>query len=492
MKKINSVTIKCVSWIYSFIVTLLLVLIAAGFIYIFQKSRAADKVFAIRTHLIAAFEENENIADAITAKYTTLLHNRSCAVLHFYNERNIYGFNFSDSSANSYFNGSLLSATPLDREGKCLVQAASFIVGTFNHSDLITRNGFRYILSENDRFIYTFSHLESTAFDVTHSKMFNDMRSYVDSVPEYYKRKLTNNIKAKGTVATSLYEDKLSKTKSYSVVSFIYDLNYNHQPVAYLLYDHTRKELSEETEHYVRGMPWLNVSIIENKNADPLCFIGCNNPTALLSEKISEPLTWKYTLQMKIDIFRSIISSLMFKILIVLAIAHTVLLKSIIQARMFSNQNASVIDELTGLYNRKVISLIANKITDGSFIVMIDCNMFKQINDLYGHNAGDEVLIFIADTIKHSTRKRDIAIRHGGDEFLVILDVYNPDDAASVVSRISELIAANEFQHGHETFKASISYGISLYKGDISLAIHEADKAMYTMKHDLKISSTQV
>lgn len=366
------------------------------------------------------------------------------------------------------------------------MNATSFIIRVLTHSNLITHNGFRYILSEKKRFIYTFSHLESENFSITDSRMFNDIPTFVSSVPEYYKRKLANDMKSKGTVATPLYEDKLSGNKTYSIVSFIYDLNKSYKPVAYLLYDHSATELKEKTSKFVHRMTWLKISIRDNTTGGQLCFINCDSNPDRFTTELSETLTEKYSLYTKIDIIKGITSSFIFKVILGLAFVFLIILRNFIKAGMVRNHEDSVIDHLTRLYNRKALSRIKNNISRGSYITMIDCNQFKEINDRYGHNAGDTILMFTGDTIKNGIRKTDIAIRYGGDEFLAILNASSRESATTIIDRISEHIADKEFQFGGEAVRISISYGIASYNGDLSLAIHDADKQMYAMKHRLR------
>lgn len=72
----------------------------------------------------------------------------------------------------------------------------------------------------------------------------------------------------------------------------------------------------------------------------------------------------------------------------------------------------------------------------------IDVDDFKAVNDKYGHNAGDEVIREVARVLKRTLRKKDMVIRAGGDEFLVLLagDIF-PDDVETVVSKINEALA---------------------------------------------------
>ncbi|EMH1276860.1 GGDEF domain-containing protein [Enterobacter hormaechei] len=476
--------IKYTSWMYSILFTALAVVIASGFIYIFQKSHAADRVFEIRSLLITIFDENEDIADAITAKYTTLLQNEKCISHELFKEHDVYGFNHSENTA-SVYKGTLLSLFPLDKKGDCLIEAVYFIIASLESSDLITNNSFRYVLSDKKKLIYSLKPLSSAQFNIANSKMLNDMHTFVETVPEYYERKLTRNIQDKGTVATPLYEDKLSGRNAYSVVSFIYNLNESDRPVAYLLYDHSSGELSDRILPFIQDMPWLKISITEKSTGKQLCVIDCNNVTRAKTADLSEPLSGRYMLTVQMDITKSIITSLLFNIILILLIIHSFVLQKLIKTRMLRNKEASVIDHLTKLYNRKIIPLIRNSISSRNYIVIMDCNRFKEINDRYGHNAGDDVLIYISDTIRNETRKDDIAIRHGGDEFMIILDASSREEAGAVIKRISRRISEKQFHFGSGTVNTSVSYGIAAYKGNLQLAIHDADQKMYTMKNGL-------
>ncbi|EOZ9391159.1 GGDEF domain-containing protein [Enterobacter cancerogenus] len=478
-------SLKYISWIYSILISTVSAVIITGFIYIYQRSHAADRVFKIRSMLISIFDENENIADAITAKYTTILQNKECVTPLLYKEKDVYGFNYSDKSVSNKYRGTLLSLHPLDSSNNCLIEAVSFIISSLANSDLITNNGFRYVLSEQNKLIYSFKPLASADFNISESKMFNDMQTFIEKVPEYYNRKLTRNIQDKGAVATPLYEDKISGEKTYSVVSFIYNLNKSDTPVAYLLYDHSSTELLERMLPFVQDMPWLNIKITEKSTGKKLCIKNCDAFAVSSTQDLSESLSGRYMLTVQMNIKESIISTLFFKSILILVILNSFVLQKLINTRMLKNKEASVVDHLTSLYNRKVIPLIQKKITDKHYIVIMDCNRFKEINDSHGHNAGDDVLIFISNTIKSETRKDDIAIRHGGDEFMIILNVSSPEEAAVVIKRISRRISEKTFLFGNETVTASVSYGIAAYKGNLQRAIHVADQEMYAMKNGL-------
>ncbi len=104
-------------------------------------------------------------------------------------------------------------------------------------------------------------------------------------------------------------------------------------------------------------------------------------------------------------------------------------------------KKAAVTDNLTGLYNRRFFDTIFHDLTthQKSFgIIMLDINGLKYVNDNYGHEAGDKLIIKAAENITQSVRKADYVFRFGGDEFVVLIGEDNPETTASICSRIRE------------------------------------------------------
>lgn len=150
-------------------------------------------------------------------------------------------------------------------------------------------------------------------------------------------------------------------------------------------------------------------------------------------------------------------------------------------------------DSLTGLRNRQAAdvalqALISQTpIGNKAFAVMlIDLDRFKYINDTYGHDAGDKVLITVAERLRNLVRESDLVARMGGDEFFIIL---NHAGNIGIVTRIAQKIldaqqAPIEVQQGVQE-KIGISVGIALYPehGDNPLSLRKhADQAMYAVK----------
>ena len=158
----------------------------------------------------------------------------------------------------------------------------------------------------------------------------------------------------------------------------------------------------------------------------------------------------------------------------------------------------AVKDPLTGLYNRQfaletISRLIEKSKRDESFsaVLFLDLDRFKLINDVYGHDVGDEILKVVAERIRKSVRSADIPCRFGGDEFLVILPnlgvskKFAERRARGVARRIIEKVSQPITINGRE-FIVTASIGVALFSGEIKASdvVKFADVAMYTSKEN--------
>ena len=120
-------------------------------------------------------------------------------------------------------------------------------------------------------------------------------------------------------------------------------------------------------------------------------------------------------------------------------------------------------------------------------ILMIDIDFFKNINDTYGHAAGDIVLEAVAKIIKSCTRNVDTAARYGGEEFVVMLNNTPPTAAMNVAERIRKLVEDKIILYDGQNIKVTISIGVSSYNFDLEPAksiVERADKALYESKQN--------
>lgn len=148
----------------------------------------------------------------------------------------------------------------------------------------------------------------------------------------------------------------------------------------------------------------------------------------------------------------------------------------------------AISDPLTGLanYRRLIEALIAERKrcdrTQRSFaLLMIDMDGLKKINDTYGHRTGSRALCRLARVLREHCRTMDLAARHGGDEFAMILPETDYEAAKRVMDRIDNQLAAD-----HEVPAISASMGIAIYPADGASAqqvLDAADRDLYRRKH---------
>lgn len=146
------------------------------------------------------------------------------------------------------------------------------------------------------------------------------------------------------------------------------------------------------------------------------------------------------------------------------------------------------IDPLTGLFNRYAIEEFLRLFIEEArryeiefCVIMIDLDDFKEVNDMYGHLAGDEVLKKFASVFQKTIRSSDRVGRWGGEEFLVLLPHTSYKQALELAERVRVKVCSCRF---NEVGRKTASFGIALFeKGDtLSSLINKADQALYISK----------
>ncbi|MFA5119150.1 MAG: GGDEF domain-containing response regulator [Candidatus Omnitrophota bacterium] len=153
----------------------------------------------------------------------------------------------------------------------------------------------------------------------------------------------------------------------------------------------------------------------------------------------------------------------------------------------------SLVDDLSGLYNRRGFMSLAQqqiklsrRTMRGFFVVFIDLDRLKKINDTYGHLEGDRALVAVADILKKTFRETDIVGRIGGDEFIV-LAIDAADDTAEIIKNRVEGNVREYNTAAGRAYQLSLSMGIVFLnssKAPVTLAqlMEQADRALYEHK----------
>jgi len=165
----------------------------------------------------------------------------------------------------------------------------------------------------------------------------------------------------------------------------------------------------------------------------------------------------------------------------------------LVESTLYENVvNESIHDKLTGLFNRpyfdEAYSLqvsLAKRYQDDLTILFLDIDNFKDINDIYGHLAGDEALKRIADIIDRQKRDSDIAARFGGEEFVLLMPRTDNVSAFICAERLREEIEKLVTKYNDQSFKLTVSGGIASFPFNSEspeLLLEMADNAVYLSK----------
>lgn len=154
-------------------------------------------------------------------------------------------------------------------------------------------------------------------------------------------------------------------------------------------------------------------------------------------------------------------------------------------------QRASLTDTLTGIANRRAmlerLKAEANRTDRGGktfSVLMLDLDHFKRINDTHGHEAGDLVIVAVAQTLENNLRNFDFCARWGGEEFLVLLTSTTLKTAVTVGEKLRAAVAAHEVTYDGERIPISFSGGLAVHlaAGNVNDTLRDADRALYAAK----------
>lgn len=161
------------------------------------------------------------------------------------------------------------------------------------------------------------------------------------------------------------------------------------------------------------------------------------------------------------------------------------------------NERLSITDGLTKVYNRRYFNTQiekefekAKRYNSKLALIMLDIDHFKLLNDNYGHQQGDMILIHLGRILKDNVRNIDLIVRYGGEEFAILMSGANKKEGAIVAEKLRKKIEAYPFpalQKGAEPLKVTISLGVAEYSAEMNSTddlIKSADSVLYKAKED--------
>ena len=156
----------------------------------------------------------------------------------------------------------------------------------------------------------------------------------------------------------------------------------------------------------------------------------------------------------------------------------------------FKTKKDSILDPLTGAFNRNYLRDLLKKINIAKYqIIMLDIDHFKKVNDSYGHKIGDNILHDVSAIVKETIRSKDIFVRFGGEEFLVFVQRKKLNDrmAKDVAERIRKKIQETTFDYEELSINITVSMGVTCtpeHFKNSSDAIKHADEMLYIAKKE--------
>ena len=164
-----------------------------------------------------------------------------------------------------------------------------------------------------------------------------------------------------------------------------------------------------------------------------------------------------------------------------------------LQERLATAVEAATTDRLTHVTNRPMLLATLYEEVERAArygrpltVAFIDLDLFKPINDTFGHEAGDTVLASVADVLRQSIRRTDIVGRYGGEEFVIVFPETTVDEATAVAEKLRLLVSKQQFRVGHdEVIGVTVSIGLAGGHGQplrVDDLLRDADAAMYAAK----------
>ncbi len=159
-----------------------------------------------------------------------------------------------------------------------------------------------------------------------------------------------------------------------------------------------------------------------------------------------------------------------------------------LEQNMHQLEHLAAHDVLTGVFNRRMFEQLleieikrANRYSQPLSVVLADVDLFKNVNDQYGHSTGDQVLCAIAQTFAEHIREGDILARWGGEEFAIILPNLAAEQAIDMTERLRQSIATSRYDHG---IQVTCSFGVSSFveEDSINSLFSRMDTALYQAK----------
>ncbi len=236
---------------------------------------------------------------------------------------------------------------------------------------------------------------------------------------------------------------------------------------------------------------------IFSKNAAEMTY-NQKGKSYLLNSRYIPEFDWYLLVQQSDEkekgvLFRTLLINIF--ICLVITVIVIVIIYIVLSRYQRQLEDMALTDELTQTYNRKAFEIMVdlamkeNKRNHTDFsLILFDIDGFKEINDAFGHLAGDKALKAIADSVKATIRTIDTVFRWGGDEFIILVKSCDLEHAFGIAEKIRDAVNLNHLTEAKDLLDVTISVGIAQYQNNETEAslIKRADDLLYKAKSNGK------
>jgi diguanylate cyclase (GGDEF)-like protein len=342
---------------------------------------------------------------------------------------------------------------------------------------------------------YEYSKTKENIFNVIQEHLLNEKSALLKNYADYLSEELGADIQTQINKDMELYhryENELSLLRG-NEIKYLYLLyKDNDDKFRYLL--DTTVDIDENAEYNQKFDPqtdiWENayktkkIQVIKQSDLQTL-WITIAYPV-VVDDKVVGVLGADFTY----EVYQHIINTLkpMEKIYFYVSIFMIIMLvlAYILIYLYYINRKRSFIDPLTKIYNRQYLNeYLKTNSLEHYQLMMVDLDHFKQVNDNYGHDIGDKVLISVVDQIKSSIREEDILVRFGGEEFLVLIYKQSLETCLTIAERIRHAVMTHKIESVNKHIIMTLSIGINpspFFAKNFDEAVKIADEQLYKAK----------
>jgi diguanylate cyclase (GGDEF)-like protein len=226
----------------------------------------------------------------------------------------------------------------------------------------------------------------------------------------------------------------------------------------------------------------ISTAIINKENIEEM---RTEQHVSDISQRITETITKWYHQPENIAL---VFAGLLLSLIIFFVMQNNYKLKSM-QAVF---EQMAITDSLTGIYNRRhfteMVRISAEKALrqkEDCYLIMFDIDKFKNINDTYGHQTGDKVLMDVTARIKSNIRIYDLFARYGGEEFIIFISNLSKEKVCEIGERLRISLSGRSFIYNHVSFECTASFGIAKMEDyNLDKTIRQSDEALYAAKRN--------